>query len=76
MVIFDSLIIFNLIKFIGSPSPGKSRPSLPTSPAHMAAMRAAAQQRLPPVPPLPSTASSAHVYPHSLSGNYFLLILD
>ncbi|KPI95411.1 Neurogenic locus Notch protein [Papilio xuthus] len=25
--------------YIGSPSPGKSRPSLPTSPAHMAALR-------------------------------------
>lgn len=31
-------------KFPGSPSPAKSRPSLPTSPAHFQAMRLATQQ--------------------------------
>lgn len=32
--------------YIGSPSPGKSRPSLPTSPAHMAALRHSHQHQL------------------------------
>lgn len=46
---FSFILFHNFVRYIfsynGSPSPAKTRPSLPTSPTHIAAMRAATQQK-------------------------------
>lgn len=71
----------------GSPSPAKSRPSLPTSPTHIAAMRAATQQKHGGIPQvqtlpmgfdfsqasleLPITYSSQSLTPQSLQPQQF-----